>query len=70
MTTATTNLFDRHLDICAQCRDHPFDLCPGGRVALEIAVIGATTKASFEAFMEARKKEKGEVRECSEHSPK
>lgn len=27
--------FDEHLDECAQCREHPFDLCPAGASLLE-----------------------------------
>jgi hypothetical protein len=26
--------FFKHLDICEQCREHPFDLCPKGAFIL------------------------------------
>ncbi len=30
-----SNKFYDHLDICKQCREHPFDLCEEGQVLLE-----------------------------------
>lgn len=32
------DIFHSHLDHCTQCRDHPTDLCPIGKVALSDAV--------------------------------
>jgi hypothetical protein len=32
--------FHHHLDICAQCRNHPFDLCPEGAGLLKYAATG------------------------------
>lgn len=29
------NKFHDHLDVCRQCREHPFDLCPVGAPLLE-----------------------------------
>jgi hypothetical protein len=29
--------FEAHLDACAQCREHPFDLCPAGANLLMLA---------------------------------
>ena len=29
--------FHAHLDVCKQCRDHPFDLCPVGAPLLMAA---------------------------------
>jgi hypothetical protein len=31
------NKFHDHLDICKQCREHPFDLCPVGVAAMRNA---------------------------------
>jgi hypothetical protein len=28
--------FHAHLEVCAQCRDHPFDLCPTGATAIRV----------------------------------
>ncbi len=28
------NKFHEHLDICEQCRDNPFNLCPSGEIIL------------------------------------
>ena len=30
--------FHAHLDACAQCREHPFDLCPTGSLLLRSSV--------------------------------
>lgn len=30
--------FHEHLDVCKQCRDHPFGLCPVGQEALKKTV--------------------------------
>lgn len=38
--------FHAHLDGCEQCRDHPFDLCPQGKAALEAFVDRAAAEAS------------------------
>lgn len=32
--------FHKHLDICAQCRNHPFDLCSEGAKLLKYAATG------------------------------
>lgn len=36
MSDKSENLFafDGHLDVCRQCHDHPFALCPVGEVLL------------------------------------
>lgn len=34
-----SDLFHEHLDICQQCRDHPFDLCSAGATALALAAM-------------------------------
>ena len=31
------DFFHRHLDVCLQCRDHPFNLCLAGSVLLQSA---------------------------------
>ncbi len=33
--------FHAHLDICSQCEQHPFALCPTGAALLKTAAIGA-----------------------------
>ena len=33
------DMFHAHLDICSQCENHPFDLCPIGAMLLREAVI-------------------------------
>ena len=35
-----TDTFHAHLDVCAQCEKHPFDLCPIGAVLLQGVAIG------------------------------
>jgi len=37
-----TDRFFAHLDICSQCRNHPFDLCPTGARLLIEAATGST----------------------------
>jgi hypothetical protein len=32
--------FHKHLDICSQCRNHPFDLCKDGVILLKYTAIG------------------------------
>ena len=32
--------FHEHLDVCPQCKKHPFDLCHTGEVLLKYAVTG------------------------------
>jgi hypothetical protein len=34
------DIFHAHLDECAQCREHPFDLCSAGAVLLRVAAEG------------------------------
>jgi hypothetical protein len=34
--------FHVHLDRCAQCREHPFDLCPTGAETLRASALGET----------------------------
>lgn len=34
---ATVDAFHTHLDVCKQCREHPFQLCPVGAVLLAAA---------------------------------
>lgn len=41
MTTIFNDAFHRHLDQCAQCRDHPFGLCQDGAILLRAAGIEA-----------------------------
>lgn len=38
--TPDPDIFHAHLDVCAQCREHPFDLCPAGAVLLREAALG------------------------------
>ncbi|HKY36487.1 MAG TPA: hypothetical protein VJN18_11145 [Polyangiaceae bacterium] len=38
---ADASAFDQHLEECAQCREHPFDLCAAGAQLLERAVVAA-----------------------------
>ena len=33
-----TEKFHAHLDVCAQCREHPFGLCPRGATLFQLAV--------------------------------
>ena len=35
------DLFCAHLDVCEQCRNHPFNLCPIGAVLLKSAAVYA-----------------------------
>lgn len=32
------NIFHDHLDVCRQCREQPFNLCPIGEKALKAAI--------------------------------
>lgn len=34
---ALDDMFHEHLDVCKQCADHPFDLCPVGLQLIEVA---------------------------------
>lgn len=34
--------FNRHLDTCRQCQDHPFDLCSNGADLLSKAIDSVT----------------------------
>lgn len=34
------NVFHDHLDVCAQCREDPFNLCVEGQRRLKEAVVG------------------------------
>ena len=34
--------FHAHLDVCSQCRNHCFDLCPVGATLLKDAATGGT----------------------------
>ena len=36
--------FHSHLDACAQCREHPFDLCHTGSVLLRSSVTEETVR--------------------------
>lgn len=38
MTREKREQFHRHLDVCAQCRERPFDLCPLGATLLTASV--------------------------------
>lgn len=38
------NKFYSHLDICTQCRNHPFELCAVGAQVLEEAVRAESNK--------------------------
>ena len=33
--------FHKHLDVCSQCRNHPFGLCPIGAKLLKEAATGS-----------------------------
>ena len=37
--------FYGHLDVCSQCRNHPFDLCPTGAWLLKEAATGEFEKS-------------------------
>ncbi len=49
MAEVTTGVLERikkfhaHLDICSQCRNHCFDLCPIGALLLKEAATGEQT---------------------------
>lgn len=50
MIDTTADRFHAHLDVCQQCREHPFQLCAYGMVlinvaATEIAQAGGSTVA-------------------------
>jgi len=36
--------FHRHLDVCVQCREHPFDLCILGGVLLMSTVVSVVRR--------------------------
>jgi hypothetical protein len=36
--------FHRHLDVCAQCKNEPFNLCRSGYSLLTVAVAGVDEK--------------------------
>ncbi len=42
----------RHLDVCKQCIDHPFDLCAIGSSLLEAAAIEKPIGPALEALRE------------------
>jgi hypothetical protein len=44
MTSVFTDAFHCHLDQCAQCREHPFELCEEGAILLRAAGIEAQRK--------------------------
>ena len=53
------NVFHDHLDVCKQCREHPFALCPVGADALEQATQDLAAKCAplgqrSEAFSQIR----------------
>lgn len=39
--TTIASTFHDHLDVCARCREHPFDLCRTGKCLLESSCNGA-----------------------------
>ena len=39
----SANVFHDHLDVCAQCREHPFALCPEGFQTLQEAALGTAS---------------------------
>jgi hypothetical protein len=42
LTSDPTKAFHAHLDVCVQCREHPFNLCPIGDRLIR-AAAGVTT---------------------------
>jgi hypothetical protein len=42
----SNNVFHDHLDVCKQCREHPFALCPVGAAALEQATQDLAAKCA------------------------
>lgn len=44
-TEPDDNVFHKHLDVCSRCRNHPFNLCPAGNVALLQAATGLSPSA-------------------------
>jgi hypothetical protein len=42
-----TKLFHNHLDVCDQCREHPFNLCSTGDKLLKDAASGLASTISI-----------------------
>lgn len=38
----SNNVYHDHLDVCVQCREHPFGLCSSGERLLREAALGAS----------------------------
>lgn len=43
--TVRIKKFHSHLDVCSQCRNHPFGLCTKGAVLLKYAATGEISEA-------------------------
>jgi hypothetical protein len=39
--------FHAHLDACAQCREHPFDLCPTGSLLLRSSATEEVVRGGY-----------------------
>jgi hypothetical protein len=37
MVDQTENVFHQHLDVCKQCREQSYNLCPEGSIKLQLA---------------------------------
>jgi hypothetical protein len=37
----SSNAFHDHLDVCQQCREHPFELCPKGALTFRETLVNA-----------------------------
>jgi hypothetical protein len=49
---ADDNVFHKHLDVCSQCEEHPFDLCREGARLLEVAGAKAAEELRSRAGVE------------------
>lgn len=50
MSAPNPDIFHAHLDKCAQCREHPFDLCVEGAKLLREAAIGLPLRQASKPF--------------------
>jgi hypothetical protein len=50
LSTPNPDIFHAHLDKCAQCREHPFDLCKEGAGLLREAAYGLPLRQASKPF--------------------
>jgi len=56
MSAPLIDAFHEHLEVCPQCADHPFDLCPMGQQLLGAASKSLMKRLSVQLGDKIRKK--------------